>query len=64
VRVEWLKTGAVFEDDYFALGIKAVDRALEIVNRFNELNIVWRTLVELPDGEGSWGGTRVATYDR
>lgn len=37
---KWFKTGVVFEDEYFALDIKAVDRALEIVNRFNELNIV------------------------
>lgn len=29
--LKWFKTGAVFEDDYFALDIKAVDRALEIV---------------------------------
>ncbi|KAK0744507.1 hypothetical protein B0T21DRAFT_407605 [Apiosordaria backusii] len=41
--LKWFKTGAVFEDDYFALDIKAVDRALEIVNRFNELNIVNKT---------------------
>lgn len=38
--VKWFKTGAVFEADYFTLDIKAVDKALEIVNRFNELNIV------------------------
>ncbi|KAI0828412.1 kinase-like protein [Hypoxylon sp. FL0890] len=37
---KWFKTGAVFEADYFTLDIKAVDKALEIVNRFNELNIV------------------------
>ncbi|KAL2178438.1 kinase-like domain-containing protein [Thermothelomyces heterothallicus CBS 202.75] len=42
--LKWFKTGAVFEDDYFALDIKAVDRALEIVNRFNELNIVNKTV--------------------
>jgi len=29
---------------YFALDIKAVDRALETVNRFNELNIVNKTV--------------------
>ncbi|KAK3682839.1 kinase-like domain-containing protein, partial [Podospora appendiculata] len=38
--LKWFKTGAVLEDDYFSLDTKAVDRALEIVNRFNELNIV------------------------
>ncbi|KAI0128230.1 kinase-like protein [Hypoxylon sp. NC0597] len=37
---KWFKTGAVFEADYFTLDIKAVDKALEIVNRFNKLNIV------------------------
>ncbi|KAJ3542996.1 hypothetical protein NM208_g3801 [Fusarium decemcellulare] len=37
---KWFKTGAVFEDKYFTLDIKAVDKALEIVNRFNQLNIV------------------------
>lgn len=37
---KWFKTGAVFSDDYFTLDIKAVDKALEIVNRFNEFNIV------------------------
>ncbi|KAI1452468.1 kinase-like protein [Annulohypoxylon moriforme] len=38
--VKWFKTGAVFEADYFTLDIKAVDKALDIVNKFNELNIV------------------------
>ncbi|RSL83082.1 hypothetical protein CEP51_004713 [Fusarium floridanum] len=38
--VKWFKTGAVFEADYFTLDIKAVDKALEIVNRFNELNMI------------------------
>ncbi|RSL79076.1 hypothetical protein CEP52_017568, partial [Fusarium oligoseptatum] len=38
--VKWFKTGAVFSDEYFALDIKAVGKALEIVNRFNQLNIV------------------------
>lgn len=38
--VKWFKTGAVFEADYFTLDIKAVNKALEIVNLFNELSIV------------------------
>ncbi|KAI0180409.1 kinase-like protein [Hypoxylon sp. FL1284] len=38
--LKWFKWGAVFEADYFILDIKATDKALEIVNRFNELNIV------------------------
>ncbi|XXH04755.1 hypothetical protein Hte_011177 [Hypoxylon texense] len=37
---KFFKTGAVFEADYFTLDIKAIDKALEIVNRFNQLNIV------------------------
>ena len=42
--VKWFKTGAVFEADYFTLDIKAVDKALEIVNRFNELGIVKKSV--------------------
>lgn len=38
--LKWFKTGDVFEAEYFALDLKAVDKALEIVNRFNQLNIV------------------------
>lgn len=37
---KWFKSGAVFSQDYFTLDIKAVDKALEIVNRFNQLDIV------------------------
>lgn len=37
---KWFKTGAVFSDDYFTLDIKAVDKALEMVNMFNELGVV------------------------
>ncbi|KAK4149181.1 kinase-like domain-containing protein [Chaetomidium leptoderma] len=37
---KWFKTGAVFEEDYFSLDIKATNKALDIVNRFNQLNIV------------------------
>ncbi|KAK4108291.1 kinase-like protein [Canariomyces notabilis] len=42
--IKWFKTGVVFEEDYFTLDIKAVDKALEIVNRFNQLNIVNKTI--------------------
>ena len=38
--LKWFKAGVVFEVEYFALDIEAVDKALEVVNRFNELNIV------------------------
>ncbi len=38
--LKWFKTGEVFEHDYFTLDIKASAKALEIVNYFNQLNIV------------------------
>jgi hypothetical protein len=38
--IKWFKTGGVFEDDYFALDIRAIDKALDIVNRFNQFNVV------------------------
>ncbi|KAI1213568.1 kinase-like domain-containing protein [Annulohypoxylon truncatum] len=48
--VKWFKTGAVFEADYFTLDIKAVDKALEIINRFNGSNIVNKTVkVNVPE---------------
>ncbi|KAI1635066.1 kinase-like protein [Biscogniauxia mediterranea] len=63
--VKWFKTGAVFEADYFTLDIKAVDKALEIVNRFNELNIVDKAVkVNVPavwtfsEGSPEWVGQR------
>ncbi|KAI2607757.1 kinase-like protein [Hypoxylon fragiforme] len=34
--VKWFKSGATFEVDYFILDITAVDKALEIMNRFNQ----------------------------
>ncbi|KAL6881152.1 kinase-like protein [Trichoderma novae-zelandiae] len=37
---KWFKTGAVFSDDYFKYDILAVDKALEIVNRFNQLDVI------------------------
>ncbi|KAE8343271.1 hypothetical protein BDV24DRAFT_173014 [Aspergillus arachidicola] len=43
--VKWFKTGAVFSDDYFTLDIKAVDKALEIVNS----NTGWN------DDSRTWG---------
>lgn len=41
---KWFKAGAAFSADYFTLDIKAVDKALEIVNRFNQLNIVNKSI--------------------
>ncbi|KAK0711792.1 kinase-like domain-containing protein [Lasiosphaeris hirsuta] len=37
---KWFKSGSIYVADYFTLDIKAVDKALELVNRFNQLNIV------------------------
>ncbi|KAB8211833.1 kinase-like domain-containing protein [Aspergillus parasiticus] len=64
--VKWFKTGAVFSDDYFTLDIKAVDKALEIVNRFNQLNIVNKVVkINVPevwyftdDCNDEWAGQR------
>lgn len=42
--IKWFKTGVVFEEDYFTLDIKAVGKALEIVNRFNDLNIIGKSI--------------------
>lgn len=33
---KWFKSGLVFEDTFFRHDINAVDKALEIVNRFNQ----------------------------
>lgn len=64
--VKWFKTGAVFSEDYFTLDIKAVDKALEIVNRFNQLNTVNKVVkINVPgvwyftdDGDEKWSGQR------
>lgn len=65
--VKWFKTGAVFEEDYFALDIKAVNKALELVNRFNQLNVVGQTVkINVPqvwkfedNVDDDWAGQRV-----
>lgn len=64
--VKWFKTGAVFSDDYFTLDIKAVDKALEIVNRFNQLSIINKIVkINVPqvwyftnDSADEWAGQR------
>lgn len=38
--VKWFKSGAVFSDTFFTLDIKAVDKALEIVEKFNQRDII------------------------
>ncbi|KAK3377283.1 kinase-like domain-containing protein [Lasiosphaeria ovina] len=61
---KWFKTGAVFESDYFALDIKAVGKALDVVNRFNQLNIVSKPIkVNVPgvwtfDEDCDWAGVK------
>jgi len=63
---KWFKSGTVFEEDYFTLDIKAVDKALDIVNRFNQLNVVSKTIkVNVPevwefnrDCSGEWAGSK------
>ncbi|KAK2802563.1 hypothetical protein FQN51_004355 [Onygenales sp. PD_10] len=63
---KWFKTGAVFSDDYFTLDIKAVDKALEIVNRFNQLNMINKAVKinvaavwNFVDGNTAWAGQKV-----
>ncbi|AEO66547.1 uncharacterized protein THITE_2114702 [Thermothielavioides terrestris NRRL 8126] len=64
---KWFKTGVVFESDYFTLDIKAIDKALEIVNRFNELGIVNKPVkINVPevwtfdeDAAYEWAGAKV-----
>lgn len=63
--VKWFKTGVVFEEEYFRLDIKAVDKAVEIVNRFNELSIVNKSIrVNVPEvwtftnAAGGWAGVK------
>ena len=63
---KWFKTGAVFSADYFTLDIKAIDKALEIVNRFNQLNIITKVVkINVPavwsfvDGDDEWASQRV-----
>ncbi|KAK4234535.1 kinase-like domain-containing protein [Achaetomium macrosporum] len=63
---KWFKTGTVFSEDFFTLDIKAVDRALEIVNRFNQLGIVDKTVkINVPavwtavdDCDDDWAGSK------
>jgi hypothetical protein len=66
---KWFKTGAVFEADYFTLDIKAVDKALEIANRFNQLDIVDKLVkFNVPevwtfkdDCDDDWAGQKTLT---
>ena len=61
---KWFKTGAVFSAVYFSLDIKASDKALEIVNKFNQLNIVNKMVkINAPEvwtfKHGHWAGRKV-----
>ncbi|KAJ4159996.1 uncharacterized protein LMH87_007931 [Akanthomyces muscarius] len=41
---KWFKSGSVFSDDFFTLDIKAVDKALEFIDKFNELGVVGKVI--------------------
>ncbi|TWU77261.1 hypothetical protein ED733_003122 [Metarhizium rileyi] len=64
---KWFKTGAVFSTDYFTLDIKAVDKALEIVNKFNQLGVINKLIkINVPevwsfneDSSSNWSGQNV-----
>ncbi|KAJ6439816.1 hypothetical protein O9K51_07707 [Purpureocillium lavendulum] len=59
--VKWFKTGAVFSDDYFTLDVKAVDKALEIFNRFNQLNLVNKAIkINVP---AVWQFEKITAFD-
>lgn len=63
---KWFKTGVVFSDDFFLLDLKAVDKALDIVNKFNQLRIANKpVIINIPevwtfkeDCVGGWAGTK------
>ncbi|KAI9162896.1 Metallocarboxypeptidase A [Paramyrothecium foliicola] len=62
---KWFKTGVVFEEDYFELDIKAIDKATEIVNRFNDLRMINKaikinvaTVWEFSPQSGEWSGSK------
>ncbi|KAH6605829.1 hypothetical protein Trco_004982 [Trichoderma cornu-damae] len=62
--VKWFKSGAVFSEDYFKFDIKAVDKALEIVNAFNQLGVINKVVkINVPEVwcfeeecPGEWAG--------
>ncbi|KAK3294485.1 kinase-like domain-containing protein [Chaetomium fimeti] len=65
--VKWFKTtGAEFEADYFAFDTQAVDKAMEIVGRFNELGVMDKPVkINIPAawdfndvGGADWAGRR------
>lgn len=41
---KWFKSGSVFSKDFFTLDIKAVDKALEFIDKFNELGVVGKVI--------------------
>ncbi|KAK3337580.1 kinase-like domain-containing protein [Cercophora scortea] len=62
---KWFKTGTVFEEDFFSLDIKAVAKALKIVNRFNQLNVFDKSIkINVPEvwtfdrSSGRWAGVK------
>lgn len=65
--IKWFKTGAVFSEDYFTLDIKAVDKALEIVDKFNQLGLINKVVkINVPEVwfftdecDNEWTGQKV-----
>lgn len=62
---KWFKSGETFEADYFILDIKAVSKALDIVNKFNQLGIVDKAVkINVPavwtccDDSNEWAGNK------
>ena len=64
---KWFKTGGVTEAEFYALDIKAVDKALDLVRMFNERGIIDRHIrlnipevwTFVPSAGGSWAGKKV-----
>ncbi|KAL7783424.1 kinase-like domain-containing protein [Trichoderma ceciliae] len=53
--VKWLTSGAVFLNTYYTLDIKTVNKSLEIVNKFNQSNIINKAIKR---SSKQWSGQR------
>lgn len=63
---KWFKSGTVFSEEFFRSDIKAVDKALEIVTKFNAAGLVDMVVrVNIPEvwkfteGSGRWAGSMI-----
>ena len=58
--IKWFKSGAAFSVDYFALDMKVIDKALQYVDKFNQLNFVDKivkiNVAEVWEGNFGWEG--------